>query len=142
MNFLVPIDGSPASLRALKHALTQIRSPASDTIVLVNVQNPAVAGLTDGAGVMPPAWIEQEEARIGREIAEEPRRLCEEAGVPCKVLVEFGVIASAIERVTKAMHIDQIFMGTRGLGAVQGLVMGSVATQVLHIVSVPVTFVK
>ncbi|MBV8321628.1 MAG: universal stress protein, partial [Hyphomicrobiales bacterium] len=34
------------------------------------------------------------------------------------------------------------FMGTRGLGGVRGLLLGSVATQLLHLVDVPVTLVK
>jgi nucleotide-binding universal stress UspA family protein len=33
-------------------------------------------------------------------------------------------------------------MGTRGLGGVRGLLRGSVATHVLHLVDVPVTLVK
>jgi len=38
-------------------------------------------------------------------------------------------------------------MGTRGLGsggagAISGLLLGSIATKVLHLVDVPVTFVK
>ena len=33
-------------------------------------------------------------------------------------------------------------MGTRGMGAVAGLVMGSVAQKVVHLAAVPVTLVK
>ena len=33
-------------------------------------------------------------------------------------------------------------MGTRGLGSIRGLLLGSVATQVLHLVDMPVTLVK
>jgi nucleotide-binding universal stress UspA family protein len=45
------------------------------------------------------------------------------------------------------MHCDQIIMGTRGLGAggvaaISGLLLGSIATKVLHLVDVPVTLVK
>ncbi|MCJ9712965.1 universal stress protein, partial [Bordetella hinzii] len=37
---------------------------------------------------------------------------------------------------------DRIVMGTRGLGAVGGLVLGSVAQKVIHLSPVPVTLVK
>ena len=33
-------------------------------------------------------------------------------------------------------------MGTRGLGAVANLMIGSVATKVIHMVDVPVTLIK
>ena len=33
-------------------------------------------------------------------------------------------------------------MGTRGMGAMGNLILGSVATKVIHLVDVPVTLVK
>jgi nucleotide-binding universal stress UspA family protein len=38
--------------------------------------------------------------------------------------------------------LDQIIMGTRGAGAVANMLMGSVASKVLHLVDVPVLLVK
>jgi nucleotide-binding universal stress UspA family protein len=35
-----------------------------------------------------------------------------------------------------------IVMGTRGLSPVTGLLLGSVATRVIHVVGLPVTLVK
>jgi nucleotide-binding universal stress UspA family protein len=45
------------------------------------------------------------------------------------------------------LNCDQVIMGTRGLGssgiaAISGLLLGSIATKVLHLVDVPVTLVK
>ncbi len=37
---------------------------------------------------------------------------------------------------------DVIVMGTRGLSSVTGLLLGSVATRVIHEASVPVTLIK
>jgi nucleotide-binding universal stress UspA family protein len=37
---------------------------------------------------------------------------------------------------------EQIVMGTRGLGTVSNLVLGSVATKAIHLAKVPVLLVK
>ncbi|HET9042709.1 MAG TPA: universal stress protein, partial [Burkholderiales bacterium] len=39
-------------------------------------------------------------------------------------------------------HCEGIVMGTRGLGSVATLVLGSVAHKVLHLTHVPITLVK
>ena len=38
--------------------------------------------------------------------------------------------------------VKQIVMGTRGLGGIQGLLLGSVAMQVIHLAEVPITLIK
>ena len=40
------------------------------------------------------------------------------------------------------LNCDGIVMGTRGMGAIGNLVMGSVATKVVHLTKLPVTLVK
>jgi nucleotide-binding universal stress UspA family protein len=57
------------------------------------------------------------------------------------VHAEVGDIAATIVRLAAKQHCDMIYMGTRGMGAVSGLVMGSTATKVLHLASVPVVLV-
>ena len=42
----------------------------------------------------------------------------------------------------KRLGVDKIIMGTRGLGGLAGLLMGSVATDVIKNAPVPVTLVK
>jgi nucleotide-binding universal stress UspA family protein len=44
--------------------------------------------------------------------------------------------------VAEEQRVDGIVMGTRGLGPVKGLVLGSVANKVIHLAEVPVTLVK
>ena len=48
-----------------------------------------------------------------------------------------------IHRIAGEEKADHIIMGTRGLGGIRGLLLGSVSTQVLHLAGdVPVTLVK
>jgi nucleotide-binding universal stress UspA family protein len=142
MKILVPVDGSAASLRALKLAIEQATAQATSSILVINVQNLVTAGLSESSGIMPPSWIKQEEERTGYEVLKEPRTICEEARIPHTVRIERGGIATTIDKIVKEEQVDHIVMGTRGLGGVRGLLVGSVATQVLHLVDIPVTLVK
>lgn len=54
----------------------------------------------------------------------------------------YGVIANEIVRVAKDRQVDQIVMGTRGMGAMGNLFLGSVAQAVIHQSPVPVLMVK
>jgi nucleotide-binding universal stress UspA family protein len=91
---------------------------------------------------MPSAWIEQEEQRAAAEALREAVITCREAGTSYVTRTERGGVATTIDRVARDEEVQQIFMGTRGLGGVRGLLLGSVATQLLHLVDVPVTLVK
>lgn len=53
-----------------------------------------------------------------------------------------GEIADTIADMVAACGCNQIIMGCRGMGSLQGLLLGSVSTKVLRLVSVPVTLVK
>jgi nucleotide-binding universal stress UspA family protein len=57
-----------------------------------------------------------------------------------KELIE-GSEAEAILTVTKKNQVDLIVMGTRGFGAVKGLLVGSVSCMVIHLSACPVMVV-
>jgi nucleotide-binding universal stress UspA family protein len=142
MRFLVAVDGSPASLRAVDLAITFAKAPQGASITLLNVQNQAMLNLAEGAGLMASAWVEEEEDRQGDEALKGAVAACDAAAVHFDVRSERGAPAETIERIAREEKIDHIVMGTRGLGSIRGLLVGSVATQVLHLVHVPVTLVK
>ena len=54
----------------------------------------------------------------------------------------YGVIANEIVRVAKDLQVDQIALGTRGMGAIGNMLLGSVAQRVLHQSPVPVLLAK
>ena len=142
MKILVPVDGSPASIRAVKLAIDQVKTVAGAGLVIVTVQNFATLGLAEGAAMMSTAWIEQEEEKAVTAAFREAVAACREAGVTYVTRSERGPVAAAIDRVAREEKVTYIVMGTRGLGGVRGLLLGSVATQLLHLTDVPVTFVK
>ena len=143
MKILVPVDGSPASIRAVRLAIDHVKGlPAEASLILVNVQNFSTLGLPEGTEIMPSAWIQQKEETAAGEALKEGVTACREAGIGCVTRAERGGVAATIDRVAREEHVQHIFMGTRGLGGVRGLLLGSVTTQLLHLVDVPVTLVK
>ena len=56
--------------------------------------------------------------------------------------IEASPSAETIDRIARETMADQIVMGTRGLGRLRGLLLGSVATPVVHLADIPVTLVK
>lgn len=56
--------------------------------------------------------------------------------------MSIGHAADEILAYTALHHCDAIVMGTRGMGLVAGLVLGSVAQKVVHLAPMPVTVVK
>jgi nucleotide-binding universal stress UspA family protein len=139
MKLLIPFDGSAAAAHALAHALHLAEQGADSLLILLNVQNVQTLGLSD---ILP----REETAALGAEASEEllakPAYQCGIAGVRCVARAEYGPVAETIVQVARETKTDQIVMGTRGLGRLQGLVLGSVATQVVHLADVPVTLVK
>ena len=70
------------------------------------------------------------------------QKLLTEANIPYESSFERGHAPMVIADHAKKQGFDQIVMGTRGLNRVSGLLLGSVATGVLHLVDVPVTLIK
>jgi nucleotide-binding universal stress UspA family protein len=136
------VDGSPASVRDVKLAIEQEKPSSSASLVLVNVQNFRTLGLAEGAGIMPHAWIEQEELQAAAQALQDATVACQAAGVGYVTRSEEGPVAATIDRLAGEENVDSIFMGTRGLGEVRGLLLGSVTTQLLHLAGVPVTLMK
>lgn len=109
-------------------------------MVLLNVQNSAMLGAD--TGILTAAWIEEEEEHSSEEALKESIAACQAAGVSFTACSERGAPAATIDHIARKENVDHIIMRTRGLGRIRGLLVGSVATQVLHLVDVPVTLVK
>ena len=64
------------------------------------------------------------------------------AGIPQVGHLLDGKIPDTIAQFADRQNMDEIIMGTRGLGMLGAMVLGSVSSRVLHLAHVPVTFVK
>jgi nucleotide-binding universal stress UspA family protein len=70
------------------------------------------------------------------------RKLLDAAGIKYTYHIGLGEVGETVAQYVKEQRIDQVVMGTRGAGSVANMLLGSVATKVLHVVEVPVLLVK
>jgi nucleotide-binding universal stress UspA family protein len=137
---LIPVDGSKTSERAVRHVVELVRGRDPMEVHLINVQDPADA--PELRRFLKPDEIKRVQREHGAAAIASAARLLERAGVKYKTHVLIGDPADTIAKFAKRGGFDKIIMGTHGRGAVAGLLMGSVATKVLHLAAVPVTLVK
>jgi nucleotide-binding universal stress UspA family protein len=135
---LLAVDGSEHSRRAVDFLVTRIKRIGCDKVILVNVQ-PVQEFM---ALAMNPDVILGELRNNGEKVLAEPRQRLDVHGIPYEERLEFGEVAQSIVKVAREEGCEQIIMGTRGQGAIAGLLLGSVATNVLQLTDVPVTLVK
>lgn len=135
-NILVPVDGSAGSLRALEHAAKRCRD-AGTCLLLLNVQH----GMPHSRHVTR-AQIKDHHLRMSEEALAPARKLAQRLGVEFQCYFRVGEPAAVITAFARRTRCTEIVMGTRGLGRVSGLVLGSVAVKVIHLSDVPVTLVK
>ncbi|MEF8750532.1 MAG: universal stress protein [Candidatus Accumulibacter necessarius] len=137
---LVAVDASAASRRAVHHLVALASVHPLIEAVLLNVQ-PEV----DRQGVRRIEQrdeVEAVEGRCGGDILQQDCQVLQAAGVPFTPLIESGPAAETIARVAREKGCDGIVMGTRGLGAVSSILLGSVSSRVLHLSELPVTLIK
>ena len=139
---LIPVDGSPASLRAVKFAIEMMAQNPNTSLVLLHVQNISAIELAGASEAAATDWLHEAAAQAAAKALKDAIGKSKDAGVAFETLVRTGQTAEAIAQVAREEDVKQIVMGTRGLGPIQGLLLGSVATQVVHLAEVPITLIK
>ncbi|WPC06468.1 universal stress protein [Pseudomonas benzenivorans] len=139
---LVAFDGSDSSKRALQYVIDFARMHKAELEVhLLNVQHEAVlyGEYVNDEMIANMRRSQQEQAR---ELLTWPAEQLEAAGMTCQKHTALGNVAEQVGIAVKQLQCDTVVMGTRGLGSFTGLLLGSVATRVIHEVPVPVLLVK
>ncbi|MDP1717458.1 MAG: universal stress protein [Burkholderiales bacterium] len=143
LKVLMPVDGSEAALRAATQFAALAPQLQEAEVLLLNVQHPIA--LSDRVIDGRPSELRHLEAPL-REAAEKlfsvTRKVLEAAGIAYTTHVEFADPATAIADYAHRHHCDLIVMGTRGLGAIAQITLGSVSNKVLHLTALPVMLVK
>lgn len=138
---LVPVDGSECSARALDYALRLASGHPGVALHLLNVHHdPVVYG--ELQVYVPRERMLELQRKQGEAVLAPAAEKAKAAGVPCTTEVRSGDVATIIAECADELKCDGIVMGTRGMGVIGNLFLGSVATKVVHLANVPVTLVK
>lgn len=137
---LVPVDGSGSAMRALRFALDLAKRCGAAEVELLYVQPKVDSGLVRAR--LSGQAIETALKSMGEETLEPYRALLRETGIGCRPHVAIGHFGQTIGRHALDSACTEIVMGSRGMGPIGSLVLGSVATQVVHLTQLPVTLVK
>ena len=125
-NVLIASDGSEGSLNAIRYAIKLI-DPAKTKSVQV------ISASEDSSNAA---------AKRAEHAASQAHDILAEAGIDSSTSVIYGAPAEAIVKETDKQDASLVIMGSRGLGGLQGFILGSVSRSVCNNVGCPVLVVK
>jgi nucleotide-binding universal stress UspA family protein len=134
---IIAVDGSRHSDRALDHGLALARCFGS-TLYLVH----AFPHTSDLLGYEAYDQLVARRELAGQAILDRARQRLGTPGVKIQEELLEGPPAEAILSVAEARRADLIIMGTRGLGELKGLLVGSVGHKVMQSAACPVLAVR
>lgn len=137
---LVPLDGSRSSFAALRAALA-LACALDATVVGYHAlpSDPVPHFDAPPPGYPSPAEQRATMRQLAKRYFEKAARVAALVGVRLETTADVrGDVAEAIAAAARRRRCDLIFLGSHGRGAFGRLLMGSVATRLLSIASVPV----
>ena len=140
IKFLIPVDGSEPSDNAVRHLIRLARELEAVEIHLLNVRGPVAAW--EVRRFLTEEEIDQTQRAEGENELQSARALLDAAGLTYSAEVRIGSIAQTIADYAAERGCDAILMGSHGRGGLANLLLGSVATKVVHLAPVPVTLVR
>lgn len=140
LKVLLAVDGSDHSTRVIETVAKLAAEVKSPSLHVLNVQaEPLVYGEVA-------IYVNVDKAReyameAGKTVLEKVTQQLRQAGLEFTSEVAIGDTAPTIARLAAERASDLIVLGTHGLGALGHLVLGSVASKVVHLTTIPVLLV-
>jgi nucleotide-binding universal stress UspA family protein len=139
-SILIPVDGSKSARRALKYAISSIKEGLQAEVHVISVQ-PDVLPMGD-LPLMDMILVEKSQYEQAKKVVASAGRLLKNSGISYTKNISKGSIANKIVSYAKAHGCDSIIMGTRGMGLIGNVILGSTSNQVVRLAKIPVTLVK
>src|SRR5690554_6452663 len=140
---LVPFDGSTSAEEAIRKA-AELAALTGGEIVLLTVYRHHSMLEASFSMVRPsdPGNMDEILRRHAQEVAEHGKAIAREAGAErVRAFIKSGPPARTIVAWVKDKEIDLIVLGSRGLGSVEGYLLGSVSHKVTGLAKCPVLVV-
>jgi len=130
---LIPVDGSEESIKALEYVQDRRKRGEKIKPIILYVQPVPLVRNKE---------IEQILQEDREKVFSDTRILSLMKSLRVTPGFGSGEAAATIVKFAASAGCDEIVMGTRGRGKMKQLVMGSVASKVVHLTKVPVVLVK
>ena len=137
-NILVPVDGSENSDRAVRFAIDFLKG-GGGKLHLLNVQAPVGGGVR---AFVKKADIEAYHREEGEKALMSAVKIAADADMPAEKHISIGRPGELAAEFAKRVGAVMIVMGTRGHTGLAGVLMGSVAREVIARAEMPVCLVK
>ncbi|MGV8941377.1 MAG: universal stress protein [Lysobacter sp.] len=140
MKILLAVDGSDNSTRAARFVVKLAKSLAEPPkIILLHSDVPLLKGVTVKLGAQGTQDYHADNSRYALKNA---RAALNRAKLEFEQLALVDDADKAIIKTAIKQRADMIVMGSRGLGALSGLFMGSVTIKVVAVSQFPVTVIR
>ena len=135
-NILIPVDGSEGSDRAITHAITlaEVCGAKLNFLYVANINQLAINACLSDA-------ILEAVTKAGNVILERAMQMVP-SGIEKEAFSETGSPAVVILDFADSIEADLVVMGSRGLGVVKGVLLGSVSQYIVEQSKCPVLVVK
>jgi nucleotide-binding universal stress UspA family protein len=137
-NVLIPTDGSEQAANAVEEGV-RLAAEIGATVHALHVVDEFEAKIVPITGEQ--VKKREEYVEYGERITGEVASLAREAGLDAVTSVAVGIAHKEIRNYVGDNDIDLVVIGSRGLGAVEEMLLGSTADKVIRLVDVPVTVV-
>lgn len=136
---LVPVDGSDTSDRAVSHACDLLTAGLAAELHLLNVQ-PNLGGAI--STFVTKEQIDAYHREEGEKALASAVEIAKKAGIAAKVHIGVGRQGEVASDFVAKLGAGLVVIGTRGHTGLAGVLLGSVAQDVIAHIKVPVTLVK
>ena len=142
MRILIAVDGSKHALDAVQFLIEHagwLRAEPQVELVTVHAPVPKLPGLGTVVGKKQLQRYYEDE---GEEALAGAKKLLDKAKIGFNASVLIGPVAETIVAHAGSAHCDLVVIGNRGMSAAANMLLGSIATKVLHLSPIPVLLVK